>query len=120
MSEKRLIDWDGWKKRCLYLSLSGKCYHGVGRGARCTPKHCANWKALPSPTLPDVCGTRKLDSMTEEEFLEYRTQFTARNRQADPKEDIIESIKLHIHWDEVPLLAVKWLLDHGFNMWEGK
>jgi len=56
----------------------------------------------------------------EDEYVEYRTSFMEKHRQNETKEDVIESITLHIQWDEVPLLAVKWLLEKGFNVWEGK
>lgn len=108
MSEKRLIDFDEFQAHHPYGAYCP--------GIECCEENCKPWQELKRPTLTDACETRTLDSMTEEEFIEYRTSFMEKHRQNETKEDVIESITLHISWDEVPLLAVKWLLEKGFNV----
>ena len=116
MSEKKLIDWDEFKRHCPDSICCSYYENGP-----CLSKTCKYWQALPKPTLADVIGERKLDSMTEEEVVEYRASFMENHRQDDTKKEVIEHIKLHIDWDEVPLLEVKWFLEKGFNVFgEGK
>ena len=105
MSEKRLIDLD----ELMRIAFRAESSHDVAE----------EFNKLPSPTLPDVCGKRTLDSMTEEESKEYRKVFMSKCRQDAPLSEVIESVLLHISWDEVPLLAVKWLLEKGFNVFGG-
>ena len=76
MSEKRLIDWNEFKRHC---PDSICCPHY--ENGPCLSKTCKYWQALPVPTLADVCGTRTLDSMTGEtdkileDLLGLRTAF---------------------------------------------
>lgn len=118
-----MIDFETFCKNCLdYIGEDRKCMRVWSPRTydECS-KECPEWLALSKPTLADVCGKRKLDSMTEEEVVEYRASFMENHRQDDTKKEVIEHIKLHIDWDEVPLLEVKWFLEKGFNVFgEGK
>lgn len=129
MSEKRLID----RKTFIEISSFEPTTAGI------------LFKDLPKPTLPDVCGTRTLDSMMEDEIKELLAM-------AFPKGIIDCIIKFseerHLHYnisitdydyntwyvaidmggfsavstegeDTIyvhPTKLVKWFIDHGFNV----
>lgn len=62
MSEK-IIDFADFSYLCR-LGLYKAC------SKNCSEEICEEWKLLKTPTLADVCGSRKLEDMTEEEFEE--------------------------------------------------
>lgn len=93
MSEKRLIDID----ELMYIAFKAESSHDVTE----------YFNALPVPTLADVCGNRKLDSMTEEEIKELLAM-------AFPKgiiDCIIEfSEERHLHYNIS-------ITDYDYNTW---
>ena len=74
------------------------------------------FKALPRPTLTDVTGARTLLSLTEEECIEYKNEFMGKSWQSYSKDKVIDHVKLNIACGRVTFREVKWLLNHGFNV----
>lgn len=68
MSEKRLINWDSFYG--FITSIEMPTQYTSSEINQLRKKAGKYWDGLPKPTLPDVIGTRTLDSMTEEEFVE--------------------------------------------------
>ncbi len=121
MSEKRLIDLD----ELMRIAFRAESSHDVAE----------EFNKLPSPTLPDVCGKRTLDSMTDDEIEElvklYAGDFigillTHRNGDKDiyieytdvgqRKALIIYPGELSVGGKEVKIF--KWFLEKGFNVFE--
>jgi len=93
MSEKRLIDIDD----LIVIAFNTENRNDIED----------EFKKLPKPTLADICGTRKLDSMTEEEIKELLAM-------AFPKgiiDCIIEfSEERHLHYNIS-------ITDYDYNTW---
>jgi len=127
MSEKRLIDWNEFKRHCPDNICNA--YHG---GLSCRPKTCKHWQALPKPTLPDVTGTRTLDSMTEEEIKELVELYAGNYIEIEivqrSENDIYveyadhkQRKTLHIYLGELSVAGkeikiFKWFIKNGFNV----
>jgi len=144
MSEKRLIDFETLGRIVNIFKIAKNInLNDV-------------FDALPVPTFVDVCGTRTLDSMTEEEFVElmrltnidmdclaiegccpsiYKNFFAELSHDrictfgfSERKDGSLGEFDVHVHMGMVyfdltprnPLKVVKWFLEKGFNVWEGK
>jgi len=135
MSEKRLIDWDGFYR--FITSLEIPTQYTSSETNQLRKKAGKYWDGLSRPSLPDVTGTRTLDSMTDDEIEElvklYAGDFigillTHRNGDKDiyieytdvgqRKALIIYPGELSVGGKEVKIF--KWFLEKGFNVWEGK
>lgn len=148
MSEKRLIDWDSFYR--FITSVEMPTSYTSSEINQLRKKAGKYWDGLPKPTLPDVTGTRTLDSMTEEEIKELLAMAFSEGI----RECVIEfSEERHQHYnisitdydyntwyvaisngdfsavstegeDTIyvhPVQVVKWFIDKGFNVfWEGK
>lgn len=146
MSEKRLIDFETLGRIINIFKLA--------------PETNLNdvFDELSKPTLADVTGTRTLDSMTEEEFVELMNVANLELDRIDknPDDNSASVFKNYsiiktsgnelegLYWedgmDELyekelsiepglvfircfpvrPRETIKWFLEKGFNVWEGK
>ena len=104
MSEKKIIDFETLGRIINIFKLA--------------PKTNLNsvFDELPKPTLPDVCGTRKLDSMTEDEVREFKEILGC------PTGGVIKILNGFINEDSnCRLSVIKLLISKGFNVFgEGK
>lgn len=104
MSEKRLIDID----ELIVIAFNAESRNDIEE----------EFKKLPKPTLVDVCGTRKLDSMTEEEVIELGELLGISIAHADADE---ARKSLYGLFDaNKNSKSIKWFIEKGFNVWEGK
>lgn len=128
MSEKRLIDID----ELIVIAFNAESSNDIEE----------EFKKLPKPILPDVCGNRTLDSMTEEEILDlFKTVgidkieyirrldwaprfLSATIKYKDGGVDIFHiEMGLVLYSLKCPIKvieSVKWFLDHGFNVFGEK
>jgi hypothetical protein len=119
MSEKRLIDFDD----LMRISFNSESSHDVAE----------EFDKLPTPTLTDVTGTRKLDSMTDEEIKELIELYAGGSvyiklaLRDNDKSIYVEYLKyghrstLHIYLGELSvggkeIKIFKWFIKKGFNV----
>ena len=134
MSEKMMIDFETFCKNCLdYIGEDRKCMRVWSPRTydECS-KECPEWLALSKPTLADVCGTRTLNSMTEEEIKElielyagnYIEMEIVQRSESDiyvEYEDHKQKRTLHIYLGELSVggkevKIFKWFIKNGFNI----
>lgn len=101
MSEKRLITSE---KLNELIEKAGGHFEEIA----------GEFNALPKPTLSDVTGTRKLDSMTEEEVIELGELLGISIAQADADE---ARKSLYGLFDaNKNSKSIKWFIEKGFNV----
>lgn len=133
MSEKKIIDFETLGRVINIFKLA--------------PEINLNdvFDELPKPTLSDVCGTRTLDSMTEEEVREVATltglyednvEIIDRNVRCiefiyysrGPMQDdyseshgVIRIGTIEVYGDILkPVAVIKWFIEKGFNVFGGE
>ena len=104
MSERRIIDFQMLENICFTAKDHSEAEE--------------LFNALPKPTLADVCGKRKLDSLMEEGAREYEKKFVSIKYHGATLATRIRVIKQNIACDDISIRMTKWFLDHGFNVWE--
>jgi hypothetical protein len=131
MSKKRLIDWDSF---CRFItSIEMPTQYTSSETNQLKKKAGKYWDGLPKPTLADVCGTRALDSMTEEEINELVELYAGNpvDIKLAPRDNnksiYVEYVEceirrtLHIYLGELSVggkevKIFKWFIKNGFNV----
>ncbi len=111
MSEKKLIDWDGFYR--FITSLEIPTQYTSSETNQLRKKAGKYWDGLSRPSLPDVCGTRTLDSMTEEEEIELSRMISL---PLVCKPHLVSIIMDMIKADGIRFSVARWLIEKGFNV----
>lgn len=133
MSEKRLIEWDGFYR--FITSLERPTSYTSSETNQLRKMAGKYWDGLPKPALPDVVGARTLDSMTEEEMRELVELYSGNSvyiklaLRDNDKSIYVEYLErgqkstMHIYLGALSVggkevKVFKWFIKNGFNVLE--